>query len=67
MAASEFLLIEVSFNKFLSFFFFLNQLDLWKPDSVEDIYMDREIHVRVPSTYVQHMKENLDQQKVPFK
>ncbi|XP_077304590.1 carboxypeptidase O-like [Lithobates pipiens] len=43
------------------------RLDLWKPDSVEDIYMGREIHVRVPSTYVQHMKENLDQQNIPFK
>ncbi|XP_018415878.1 PREDICTED: carboxypeptidase O-like [Nanorana parkeri] len=42
------------------------QLDLWKPDLIEEIYTGREIHVRVPSTYLQRMKENLGQQNIPF-
>ncbi|KAM5151860.1 carboxypeptidase O-like [Mantella aurantiaca] len=42
------------------------RLDLWKPNYIEEIYMEREIHVRVPSTYIQHMKENLGQHNIPF-
>ncbi|XP_068103454.1 carboxypeptidase O-like [Hyperolius riggenbachi] len=43
------------------------QLDLWKPDIAEEIYIGNEVHVRVPATHTQQMKENLFQQNIPFK
>ncbi|XP_053327651.1 carboxypeptidase O-like [Spea bombifrons] len=41
-------------------------LDLWNPDMVEDISTLREVHVRVPFSYVDQMKEKLLQQAIPF-
>ncbi|XP_069839586.1 carboxypeptidase O-like [Dendropsophus ebraccatus] len=42
------------------------QLDLWKPDTIEEIYPGKEVHVRVQSPYVLQMKEKLVQQNIPF-
>ncbi|CAH2306482.1 carboxypeptidase O-like [Pelobates cultripes] len=41
-------------------------LDLWKPDMTEDIATLREIHVRIPYSHVEEMKEKLLQQAIPF-
>ncbi|XP_053327576.1 carboxypeptidase O-like [Spea bombifrons] len=42
-------------------------LDLWKPESSEGINPGREVHVRVPLSHVQLMKEKLQEQQIPFK
>ncbi|XP_053327657.1 carboxypeptidase O-like [Spea bombifrons] len=42
------------------------QLDLWKPDLIEEIEAGNEMHVRVPFSYLHQMKENLHQQAMPF-
>ncbi|KAM8933970.1 carboxypeptidase O-like [Pelodytes ibericus] len=42
------------------------QLDLWKPDAAEGIKPGIEIHVRVPFSHVQPMKEKLHQSAMPF-
>ncbi|XP_063284874.1 carboxypeptidase O-like [Pelobates fuscus] len=41
-------------------------LDLWQPDMTEDIATLREIHVRIPYSHVEEMKEKLLQQAIPF-
>ncbi|XP_053546423.1 carboxypeptidase O [Bombina bombina] len=41
-------------------------LDLWKPDMAEDISEGKELHIRVPFSHVQEMKQNLLQEKIPF-
>ncbi|XP_030065607.1 carboxypeptidase O [Microcaecilia unicolor] len=41
-------------------------LDLWKPHLSEDIRVGADIHVRVPASLVQKMKEKLLQYSIPF-
>ncbi|XP_063285509.1 carboxypeptidase O-like [Pelobates fuscus] len=42
------------------------QLDLWKPDSAEEIHEGRETHIQIPFSRIQLMKENLLGQGIPF-
>ncbi|XP_029460785.1 carboxypeptidase O-like [Rhinatrema bivittatum] len=41
-------------------------LDLWMPHLSEDIHVGANIHVRVPASLVQQMKEKLLQYSIPF-
>nr|XP_033799995.1 carboxypeptidase O [Geotrypetes seraphini] len=41
-------------------------LDLWKPPFLEDIHVGADVHVRVPVSLVQEMKEKLLQYSIPF-
>ncbi|KAM8934151.1 carboxypeptidase O-like [Pelodytes ibericus] len=43
------------------------RLDLWKPDLIEEIHADGQIHVQIPFPRTQQMKENLQKQGIPFK
>ncbi|XP_075139953.1 carboxypeptidase O-like [Leptodactylus fuscus] len=43
------------------------QLDLWKPDSINDIYPGTDLQVHVQASHIQQMKENLVQRNIPFK
>ncbi|XP_069839587.1 carboxypeptidase O-like [Dendropsophus ebraccatus] len=42
------------------------QLDLWKPGYLEDLYPGREVHIRVPSSHLHDIKQNLLQKKISF-
>ncbi|XP_063284873.1 carboxypeptidase O-like [Pelobates fuscus] len=42
------------------------QLDLWKPDMVEDISPLRELHVRIPFSHLEETEGKLLHQTIPF-
>ncbi|XP_075687645.1 carboxypeptidase O-like [Rhinoderma darwinii] len=42
-------------------------LDLWKPVSPEAIHAGREVHMRVPSSYVKQIKDSLLQYNIPYR
>uniref|UniRef100_A0A8C5PQQ4 Peptidase M14 domain-containing protein n=1 Tax=Leptobrachium leishanense TaxID=445787 RepID=A0A8C5PQQ4_9ANUR len=41
-------------------------LDLWKPETFEDVTPFKEVHVRIPFSHVKEMKENLLVHAMPF-
>ncbi|XP_069589851.1 carboxypeptidase B2-like isoform X2 [Ranitomeya imitator] len=42
------------------------QLDLWMPVTPEAIHAGREVHMRIPSSYVQQIKDSLLQYNIPY-
>ncbi|XP_069470066.1 carboxypeptidase O-like [Ambystoma mexicanum] len=41
-------------------------LDLWKPSQVENIHPGAEVHIRVPGSFLQQLKESLIQHSISF-